>query len=129
MKAKDAVIVVALLALAAVSYVLGYRNGQLRDVEMREARARLGMSLHLYQVAEQGDLEKLRRDLGMVILGQTRTFERQFGDPAGTNAFVQRFQRAQAIAAQVESQLVPVSSILTNFPHTPDAKVTVGGER
>ena len=39
------------------------------------------------------------------------------------------YMDAKAIADMEESQLVPISSILTNFPHTPDAKVTVGGDK
>ena len=60
----------------------------------------------------------------MVILGQTRVYEQQYGVPSGTNSFAQKFARAQIIASQVESNLVPVSSILTNIPQTPDAKIT-----
>ena len=65
----------------------------------------------------------------MLILGQTRIYEQQYGVPTGTNSFAQKFATAQGIASQIESNLVPVSSILTNFPHTPDAKVTFGGDK
>ncbi len=127
MKAKDIVIIVLLLALSVVTYLLGYRNGLLRDAQIRDARGRLNWNLSLYERAERGDMRALTNSLGMIILGQTRDFEKQFGVPTGTNYFVERFAKAQAIAARVESTLVPIGSILTNFPHTPDAKVTVEG--
>jgi hypothetical protein len=126
-KAKDIVIIVLLLALAVLSYVLGYRSGLLRDAQIRQARGRLNWNLTLYEKAERGDLRALTNHLGMIILGQTREFEKEFGVPTGTNYFVERFSKPQGIAARVESTLVPIGSILTNFPHTPDAKVTVEG--
>ena len=110
MKAKDITIIVLLLALAVASYFQGYRNGQLRDIEMREARARLSMNLRLYDAAQRGDLPKLQRDLGMFILGQTRTFEERYGAPRSGDSFAERFAYAQTIATQVESRLVRFDS-------------------
>ena len=126
---KNIVIIVLSLALAVVSYLLGWRNVSLRDFEAREARGRLGLDLVIYQELERGEFQRAKEHLGMVILGQTRIYELQYGLPTGTNSFAQKFATAQAIASQVERNLVPVSSILTNFPHTPDAKVTVGGDK
>jgi hypothetical protein len=123
MRPRNIVIIGFLLALAAGSYHLGYRSAQSPDNELREARARLNQSLHLYEVAKQGEVERLLRDLGMVVLGQTRAYERQFGVPSGTNAFAEQFRHAQSIAAQVESRLVPIDSVLTNLPLKPDVKI------
>jgi hypothetical protein len=121
---KNIAIIVLSLALAVASYLLGWSNVSLRDVEARDARGRLGFNLAIYQELERGDFQRAKEHLGMLLLGQTRVYEHQFGVPTGTNFFVQKFAAAQAIASQVESNLVPVSSILTNFPHTPDAKIT-----
>jgi len=126
---KNIAIIVLSLALAVVSYLLGYSNVALRDFEMREARGRLGINLRIYEEAQHGDFRAVQDHLGMLILGQTRIYEQQYGVPTGTDSFAQKFTAAQAIATQVESNLVLVSSILTNFPHTPDAKVTFGGEK
>jgi hypothetical protein len=125
MKKRDAAIIALLPVLAAACYFLGLQRGTSRDAELREARARLTQSLHLYQTVEQGDLEKVRTDLGMIVLGQTCAFERRFGEPQGTNSFAQLFRQAQRIATQVDSQLVPVGSVLTNFPIAPDVKVKI----
>jgi len=108
---KNIVIIVLSLALAFVSYLLGYSNVTLRDFEAREARGRLGINLTIYKEAEHGDIQAVQRHLGMVILGQTRIYEQQYGVPTGTNSFTQKFAAAQAISSQVESNLVPVNSI------------------
>ena len=104
-------LVLTVFALASACYSLGYRNGVLRDFEAREARGRLGINLTIYKEAEHGDIQAVQLHLGMVILGQTRIYEQQYGVPTGTNSFAQKFAAAQAIASQVESNLVPVSSI------------------
>jgi hypothetical protein len=126
MKEKIVIIVLSLI-LAVVSYFLGYSNNTLRDFEMREAQGRLGLNLSIYNDMERGDFQKVKEHLGMVILGQTRIYEQQYGVPVGTNFFAQKFLAAQAIASQIESNLVPVNSILTNFPHSSGLKVTAGG--
>ena len=108
---KNIVIIVLSLALAFVSYLLGYSNVTLRDFEAREARGRLGINLTIYKEAEHGDIQAVQRHLGMVILGQTRIYEQQYGVPTGTNSFTQKFAAVQAISSQVESNLVPVNSI------------------
>ena len=128
MKTKDVIIIALLLAIAVLAYTVGFRDGQRKNDELRSARARLGLNLNLYRTAQSGDLAKVVSDLGVVILAQTRTFEREFDDPTSSNAFGSGFTNAQAIAAQVERRMVPMSSLLTNFPHSPDAKVTVGRE-
>lgn len=110
MKAKNITIPVLLLALAIGSYVLGYRNGQRPDFERREARGRLGINLRLYDAAQSGDLPKVQRDLGMVILGQTRTFEERYGAPEIGDPFAERLEYAQLLARQVESRLVRFDS-------------------
>ncbi|MEI6195219.1 MAG: hypothetical protein WCS42_12910 [Verrucomicrobiota bacterium] len=126
---KNIVTIVLSLALAVVGYLLGSSNATLRDHEMREARGRLGINLRIYEEAQHGDLQAVQSHLGMVILGQIRIYEQQYGVPTGTNSFVEKFGRAQVIAAQIESNLVPVSSLLTNFSHMPEAKVTFDGEK
>ena len=119
MKAKDIIIILLVIALAVVSYCLGRRDARLQDIQMREAKGRITINLALYETARVGDLEKVQSTLGMIILGETWAFEREFGAPTGTNSFAQRFARAQTIAAEVESRTVPIGSI------TPGAKVTV----
>ena len=121
---KNIAIIIVSLTLAVVSYLLGWSNNTLRDVYAREARARLSINLRIYREAQRGDLQAVRRHLGMVVLGQTRVYEEQYGVPTGTDWFAQRFATAQTIASQIESNLVPVGALLTNVPHTPDAKIT-----
>jgi hypothetical protein len=129
MKAKDIIVIMLLLALVfalgSACYNLGYRNGALRQIQTSEAKGRLGINLAIYKEAQNGDLQAVQQHLGMVILGQTRIYEQEFGVPTSTDSFAQKFVTAQTIAAQIESQLIPVSSILTNFQHRPDAKVPI----
>lgn len=129
MKAKDIVIVVLLLALAVVSYFLGRRTVAQRETSKGDARFLILVHQALYHSAESGDLQKIQSTLGVVLLGEVRTYQHQFGDETGTNSFAKRFADAKRIAARMESQLAPVSSILTNVSHTPDAKITVTKEK
>lgn len=122
---RNIVIIVLSLVLAVVSYLLGWSNVSVRDLMASEAKGRLGINLVIYQELERGQFQRAKEHLGMLILGQTRIYEQQYGVPTGTDSFTQKFATAQVIASQIESNLVPVSSILTNLPHTPDAKITI----
>src|ERR1700679_577406 len=113
---RNMVIIVLALALAVASYMLGWSNVSLRDHEAREAQGRLALSLGIYQEMERGDFQRAKGDMGIVVLGQTRYYEYEFGVPTGTNFFVQKFATAQAIASQIESTLVPISSITNQLP-------------
>ena len=129
MKAKDIVIIALLLALAVVSYFLGCWTGAQRETSKGDARFLISVHQALYHSAESGDLQKIQSTLGMVLLGEVRTYQQHFGNETGTNGFAKRFTDAKSIADRVQSQLVPVSSILTNLPHTPDVKITVTKEK
>jgi hypothetical protein len=126
---KNVAITVLSLALVVVSFYFGYSNNALRSFEMREAQSRMGLNLSIYNDAERGDFQRVKEHLGMVILGQIRIYKQKYGVPTGTNSFAQKFAAAQAIASQVESNLVPVSSIFTNFPHAPNLEITIDGDR
>jgi hypothetical protein len=126
---KNITIIVLSLLLAASTYYLGYMAGARREVLRSDARFRIAVHDGLYHSAEQGDLRKIQSTLGMVLLGEVRAYQYEFGDETGTNSFAKRYTDAKAIADRVESTLVPISSILTNFPHTPDAKVTIEKEK
>ena len=126
---KNIVTIVLSLALAVVSYLLGWSNVSIRDLEAREARGRLGISLAIYQEMERGEIERAKETVGLVVLAETRMYEHQYGAPTGTNSFAQKFAAAQVIASQVEGKLVPISSIVTNLPHMKDVKVTTEEEK
>jgi hypothetical protein len=126
---KNIVVIVLSLALAVACYLLGWSNVSIRDLQKHEDRGRLGLDLVIYQQLERGEFQRAKANLGLVILGQTRVYEHQYGVPTGTNWFAEKFAKAQTIALLVESNLVPVSSILTNLPHTPDAEVTIEKEK
>jgi hypothetical protein len=121
---KNITIIVLALLLAASTYYLGYMTGTRREVLKSDARFRISVHDALYHSAESGDLQKIHSTLGMVLLGEVRTYQYEFGDETGTNYFAKRYEDAKAIADRVESTLVTISSILTNVPHTPDAKIT-----
>lgn len=113
---RNIVIIVLSLALAVVSYLLGWSNVSVRDLSAREARGRLGLDLVIYQELERGEFQRAKQHLGMVILGQTLIYEQQYDVPTGTNSFAQKFATAQTIASQIESNLVPISSITNLLP-------------
>ena len=129
MKTKDIIIIVLLLSVAGLCYLVGYRTGAQRETQKGDLRFLISVHNGLYQAAERGDLQKIQSDLGIVILGEVRTYENRFGADTAANGFARRFAEAQTIAQQVESRLVPVSSILTNLPHTSNATVTVEKDR
>jgi hypothetical protein len=124
---RNMVIIVLALALAVASYMLGWSNVSLRDHEAREAQGKLALSLGIYQEMERGDFQRAKGDMGIVVLSQTRYYEYEFGVPTGTNFFVKKFSTAQAIASQVESTLVPISSITNQLPA--NMKFQIEGEK
>jgi hypothetical protein len=130
---KNITIIVLTLLLAASIYYIGYMAGArhevLRSTAQNDARFRIAVFDALYHSAERGDLQKIQSTMRMVLLGEVREYQYGYGDETGTNSFAKHYLDAKAIADMEESQLVPISSILTNFPHTPDAKVTVGGDK
>ncbi len=128
MKAKDIIIVVLLLALTVVSYFLGFQRGERLKSQKSDARFRIAIHRALYHSAERGDLQKIQSTLGMVLLGEVRSYEYLFGDETGTNSFARSYADAKLIADRVQSQLVPISSVLTNIPHMPGAKITITKE-
>jgi hypothetical protein len=129
MKVKDITIAALLLILAVVSYFLGFQRGARQEQLKSDARFLISAHQTLYRSAENGDLQKIQNILAMVILGEVRSYQLQFGDESGTNGFAQRFNDAKLIADAVESRLVPVGTALTNIPLTPNAKITVTKEQ
>jgi hypothetical protein len=124
---KNVVVIVLSLVLAVASYMLGWNNVSLREHEAREAQGRLGLNLSIYRDLERGDFQRAKEHMGMVILGQTRLYEHEFGVPTGTNVFAQKFATAQLIASQIESTLVPISSITNHLPA--NMKLQIEGEK
>jgi hypothetical protein len=124
---RNIVIIVLSLALAVVSYLLGWSNVSVRDLAAREARGRLGLDLVIYHELERGEFQRAKEHLGMVILGQTRIYEQQYGVPTGTNSFAQKFATAQGISSQIEKILVPISSITNQLPS--DMKFQIEGDK
>jgi hypothetical protein len=113
---RNIVVIVLSLALAVGSYLLGWSNVSLRDSLASQASGRLGLNVAIYQEMESGDFQVAKEHLGMIILGETRIYEQQYGAPTGTNWFAMKFANEQAIASQVESKLVPISSITNHLP-------------
>ena len=114
MKAKDIIIILLLLAVAVLCYAVGYRTGAQRTDQRKEAEFRLIMDKAMYEALSRGDLRKVHSSFSMFLLGDVRDYERRFGAPSGTNRLARDFAVAQVIAREIESQLVPISSIATN---------------
>jgi len=125
MKAKDLIIVVSLLVIAVLCFWLGSMVGAQRERERQEAEFRITVGLSNYQIAEEGNVERLKGRMGILLLGSVRDYERRFGEPSGTNRFARDFAKAQGLAQTIESQLVPISSIATSL----GSNVTIKVER
>ena len=125
MKAKDVTIIVSLLIIAVLCFWLGRMVGAQRERERQEAEFRITVGLSNYQIAEEGNLERLKGRMGILLLGSVRDYERRFGEPSGTNRFARDFATAQGLAQTIESQLVPLSSIATSL----GSNVTIKVER
>lgn len=118
MKAKDIIIIALLLSLAVVSYFLGLQRGERLELSKGDARFRISLYQALYHEAESGDLRHIQSTVGMVLRGEVRSYQHQFGDNSGMSSFAKLFADAKLIADHVDSQLVPISSVM------PDAKMT-----
>lgn len=125
MKAKDLIIIFSLVVIAVLCFWLGSMVGAQRERERQEAQFRITVDLSSYQIAAEGNVERLKGRMGILLLGSVRDYERRFGEPSGTNRFARDFATAQGLAQTIESQLVPVSSIATSV----GSNVTIRVER
>lgn len=129
MNAKFLVSIVVVLAAVGISYELGRRTGVQTTIVQNDAQARIAIFHGLYLSAQKGDVTDLQSNLGILLLGEVRAYEYRFGEVIGTNRFVERFREAKQIADRVERQLIPLGSVVTNVPHSPDVKVEVHREK
>ena len=83
------------------------------------------IALMMYKTGQYTNWAKVEDQLGLQVLALTRYYEQTYGVPTGTNSFATHFAEAEVVANQIEKQMVPLSSILTNVPHTPDVKITI----
>lgn len=105
MNFKNFSIVVLTVAVTVLAYMLGLRNGE-QNSRQRAARFHLSSSVMLYLKVEAGDLPGLKSSLGMLVMGQTRAFEKFFGDLPATDPFASRLTEARRISREVETNLV-----------------------
>jgi hypothetical protein len=127
MKLKKITIIVLFAALVVLCCYLGYQLRAQREYWKREERFNIALHIGLYHAAERGAYQKegrdIRSDYGQMILEDVVVYEQQFGEDVGTNLFAKHFDDAKVIARQVAAHLVPISSMLTNLPFAPDAKI------
>jgi hypothetical protein len=102
---------VLLLVVAALCYIVGYRTGTQRIDQQKDADFRLIVDKAMYEAAQRGDLQKVQSSYSILLLSDVRDYERRFGAPSGTNRLARDFAAAQVMAKQIESRLVPISSI------------------
>lgn len=77
MKTKVAIII-SLIMIAALSFWIGSIVGAQRERERQEAEFRVTVGLSNYQIAEEGDMERLKGRMGILLLGSLRDYERRF---------------------------------------------------
>ena len=128
MKANVILTIVILLAVVAVSYEIGRRKGVQTAIVKGDAQFRIAVFHGLYLTAQRGDLASVQSNLASFLLGEVRAYQYRFGQETGTN-FGERFAEAKQIADRVERQLIPLSSVLTNVPHSPNVKITIEQEK
>ena len=119
---KNVIIVGAAVTLAAVSCIVGYAVGQ-RSAVRDQDRFDLSVNLGLYRLLEKGDTNAVASKLRFLVYMDS-DYDSHFSSETVTAGFAKTLADARAIAAEERGQVVPVSSILTNIPHTPDAKIT-----
>jgi hypothetical protein len=108
---RATIIVTVSLIACVLCYVLGYRSGSKQSPLRDDREGELVYALGMYRAAETTNLTKLHSFLDLKILAYIRDYERRFGVPPPTNRFGRDFAEAQALAAQIEKRLVPVSAI------------------
>ena len=108
---RTAIIVTVLLIVCVLAYVVGYRSGSKQSPLREDREGELVYALGMYHAAGTTNLTKLHSFLDIKILAYTRDYERRFGVPPPTNRFGRDFAEAQALAAQIEKRLVPISAI------------------
>ena len=108
---RAAIIITLLLVACIASYMLGHRSGSKQSPLREDREGELVYALGMYHAAETTNLTKLHSFLDIKILAYTRDYERRFGVPPPTNRFGRDFAEAQALAAQIERRLVPISAI------------------
>lgn len=108
---RIAIIATVLLIVCVLAYVLGYRSGSIQSPLREDREGELVFALGMYRAAETTNLTKLHSFLDIKILAYTRDYERRFGVPPPTNGFGRAFAEAQALAAQIEKRLVPISAV------------------
>jgi hypothetical protein len=125
MDTKNNIIIALLLILAVITYFLGYSRGARHETMKKDAQFNISLHQGLYHSAETGNLQKVQSDLSVILLGEVRGYEKRFGNEMDSEMFRKRFTDAKLIADRVEAQMVPINSILTNFPNASDAKITI----
>jgi len=96
MKAKDIIIVMLLVGLAVASYFLGFQRGARLETLKGDLRVRILVHLALYHSVERGDLPKVQGTLGMLLLGEVRSYQQQFGEGARHEHLCKAFCRREA---------------------------------
>ena len=112
MKARNIAIGFLTLAVIVLCIVVVTQRAK----ERREFEFRIVTDKAIYEASQRGDLQKVQSHSGILLLSDVRYYERKFGAPSATDDWARDFGAAQALAKTIESNLVSLSSILTNLP-------------
>ena len=125
MRIRHSLVILSAVVACAFSYSFGYHSGTRRLPLKNQLEGDLMIALRTYQAAQATNWTKVQSTLATQVLALTRHYELVYGVPTGTNTFARHFPEAKAMADQIEKQMVPLGSVLTNVPDAADAKVTV----
>jgi hypothetical protein len=104
MKPLQITVVSIILLLACFgSYRSGWKNGQ-KEANVENLKAAIVIDLHLFRIAGGGE-EKLKNDLGLLILAHTDEFQKTHITVNDTN-FQEQLSEAIIIAKSVRTNLV-----------------------
>jgi len=103
------------LVACIICYSVGFRAGTRQSPNEQELRGRLTIAVYTYRSVEQTNWAKVKSNLGMHVLGMTRTYEERFGTNLGTNSFAGTLREAQQISQRVQTNLVSVGSIVDSI--------------
>ncbi|MEW6305950.1 MAG: hypothetical protein AB1705_20940 [Verrucomicrobiota bacterium] len=112
---------VALILSLVTAYFMGYRNGA-NDTYRATVSGSVFYTAAMHASLEAGNIEKMKSTLEVAMLTYTRKYQQLFpAEAAASRSALYKYASKQC--DEIESRLVPLSSITNDFP---DAKVTIG---
>jgi hypothetical protein len=112
---KPKLIICLALAIAFFCFYFGYQAGEHQKKTKEHEQFLIIMHEDMWQVAQKGDMKKIKEICQFLLWIETQNYEKQFGTVTGTNYFERHFSEAREITKDVESHFVSFGSVATNL--------------